>query len=135
MLKYTLCLLLICVFTSINAAFAQQDSTVQKYTYTETLPVFEGGEQAMFRFVMSNIKLPKNPPKGTVVLSYVVEKDGAIADVQVVSGLSPTVNAACIKAVEKMSGKWVPGTQNGKKVPVRFTMPINIGPPKHKDRN
>lgn len=135
MLKYTFCLLLICVFTSINAAFAQQDSTVQKYTYTETLPVFKGGEQAMFRFLMSNLKLPKNPPNGIVVLSFVVETDGAIADVQIVSGLSAAVNAACIEAVEKMSGKWVLGTQNGKKVPVRFTVPINIGPPKHKDRN
>ncbi len=82
----------------------------------------------MFSFLGSHIKVPKNPPAGTVILSFIVEVDGSVDDVQVVQSLSPEVDASCIKAIYKMSGKWEPGMQNQKLVPVRFTIPIDMAP-------
>jgi TonB family protein len=116
----------------LSSAASAQDSTAvpaeETWTYVERVPRFKGGDAAMFRFLGSNIKLPKNPPAGTVILSFVVEVDGSVKDVEVVQSISPEVDAACLKAIYKMSGKWEPGMQNNKLVPVRFTVPIGITP-------
>ncbi|WP_299754137.1 energy transducer TonB [uncultured Pontibacter sp.] len=114
-----------------NSAFAQDSTVVSeeiKWTYTEQLPQFKGGDAAMFRFLSAKLKLPKNPPAGKVVISFVIGVDGSVNDVEVVQSISPQVDEACVNAVLKMNGRWQPGMQNNKLVPVRFTVPIFISP-------
>ena len=112
-------------------SFAQDTTAItskETWSYVERTPQFKGGDEAMFRFLGSAIKVPKNPPAGRVVLSFIVEVDGSVKDAEVVQSLSPEVDTACIQAIYKMSGKWEPGMQNNKLVPVRFTIPIDIAP-------
>jgi protein TonB len=81
---------------------------------------YPGGPKAWTKFLERNLSnnLPQeavdNGIEGTVMLRFVVDVDGAISDITVVSGPKEYQDAA-IKAIRK-SGKWEPALQNGHKV-------------------
>ncbi|WP_347158485.1 M56 family metallopeptidase [Pontibacter chitinilyticus] len=105
-------------------------SKEKPYTYVEQMPQFEGGETEMMKFLAKNIRYPKQAQeagiKGLVVLSFVVEKDGSLHDISVLKPLGDGTDEEAIRVVKMMKGKWSPGRQNGKAVPVRYTMPIRF---------
>ena len=109
------------------AAQQSTDSTASKqvYAYVEQMPQYEGGFEAMIQHVSSNLSY-SGQKKGKVVISFVVAADGTIDDVQVVKSIEPALDEACVKAVYATNGKWTAGSQDGKKVPVRFVLPINF---------
>ncbi|OKL39920.1 hypothetical protein A3841_16235 [Pontibacter flavimaris] len=102
----------------------------QPYTFVEQMPVFEGGEEEMMKFLGKNIRYPKQAQdsgtEGLVVLSFVVENDGSLHDITVLKSLGDGTDEEATRVVKMMEGKWSPGRQNGKAVPVRYTMPIRF---------
>lgn len=116
-----------------NDAAEAQMPTYKKekaYAYVEQMPEFKGGEQEMFRFLGENIRYPKTAQEagteGLVVLSFVIEKDGTVNDVQVLKKLGMGTDEEAMRVVELMNGKWQPGKQDGQPVPVRYTLPIRF---------
>lgn len=96
----------------------------------ERMPAFPGGQQALFKFLSENVKYPPEAKKsgiqGRVVLQFTVDKEGAITDIEVVrSGGHPSLDNEAVRVI-KMMPKWEPGTQRGKPVRVRYTMPVNF---------
>lgn len=81
---------------------------------------YPGGPKAWIKFLERNLfnNLPQDAVDqgiaGTVTLRFVVDVDGAISDITVVSG-PEEYRAAAISAIRK-SGKWEPALQNGHKV-------------------
>jgi len=63
--------------------------------------------------------------KGTIELSFVIDKNGNLTDITVVRDLSHGTGEAAIKALKK-SKKWNPAVQNGRTVPVRYSLPIRL---------
>ena len=63
--------------------------------------------------------------KGTVQVSFVVEKDGSLTDIKVVRDLSYGTGQAAINLLKKAK-KWSPGIQNGRPVRVAYTLPIRL---------
>ena len=59
----------------------------------------------------------------TVIVEFIVLKDGTVSDAHAIFGSDPVLNEAAVKAVEK-SPKWTPGEQNGEKKNVRLTVPV-----------
>ncbi|MCX2739901.1 energy transducer TonB [Pontibacter anaerobius] len=115
-------------------ALAQkQDTDEPIYTYVEQMPVFEGGMGAMMQFIGSQVTYSNTQPEGMVVLSFIVDKDGSVDSVHVVKSLDPALDAACVNAVNAMSGKWTSGVQKGEPVAVRFTLPVKFGKSDLKD--
>lgn len=100
------------------------------YTFVEQMPVFEGGDAGLMKFLGINIRYPKQAQEagteGLVVLGFVVEADGSLHDITVLKSLGGGTDEEAIRVVEMMDGKWSPGRQNGKAVPVRYTMPIRF---------
>ncbi|RDV14371.1 TonB family protein [Pontibacter diazotrophicus] len=94
----------------------------------EQMPEFPGGEQKMLNWLSRNIKYPKSMRKekvqGLVVLSYVVEENGSIGEVEVVKELHPAADAEAVRMLNSMPA-WKPGLQEGKPIDVRYTLPIN----------
>lgn len=86
-------------------------------------------EMKMLQFIYSTIKYPAfarmNGIEGTAYLVFVVEKDGSITDIVTKRGLCDEIQAECERVVRSMP-KWHGGTQNGKPVRVKFTMPIKF---------
>ncbi|OKL39919.1 TonB family protein [Pontibacter flavimaris] len=129
-LKHLTAAVLISMATMAAAPAAMAQSTDKPYTYVEQMPVFKGGEAEMMKFLGSNIKYPEDAVKagveGLVVLSFVIDASGSVGDVKVVKSLSGSTDAEATRVVKMTDGKWQPGKQNGKAVPVVYTLPIKF---------
>lgn len=99
------------------------------YEFVDTEPEFPGGEQNMYQYIINNIKYPEtakeNNIQGRVYVKFVVTKDGNITDVEIARSVESSIDAEAIRVIKSMP-KWKPGTQRGKPVNVRFTLPIKF---------
>lgn len=103
------------------------DTGPEIVTFAEQMPVFEGGEGEMMKFLEKNIDYPpvakENGIEGRVVLSFIVDKDGNISNIEVMKKLGWGLEEEAVRVVKKMP-PWRPGKQNGKPVVVKFMLPI-----------
>ena len=93
-------------------------------------PKFQGGDIDDFAlWVNSQVVYPVANRSGresrTVIVEFIVLKDGTVSDAHAIFGSDPVLNEAAVKAVEK-SPKWTPGEQNGEKKNVRLTVPVEF---------
>lgn len=100
------------------------------YPYVQKMPEFVGGEKAMYEFLKSHIIYPKlaweNNIEGTVLLEFVVEKDGSISNIRpLVSANFSELDAEAIRVV-KLFPKFIPGMQMGKPMRVYYKLPIKF---------
>lgn len=101
----------------------------QIFTVVEQQPEFEGGYEAMMRFIQKNMRYPASARRmgvdGTVYVQFVVAKDGSISEVKTIRGISADCDKEAERVVNLMPN-WKPGKQNGKAVFVRFVLPIKF---------
>jgi periplasmic protein TonB len=101
----------------------------QIFTVVEQQPEFEGGYEAMMRFIQKNMRYPASARRmgvdGTVYVQFVVAKDGSISEVKTIRGISADCDKEAERVVNLMPN-WKPGKQNGKSVFVRFVLPIKF---------
>ncbi len=97
------------------------------YEICEVMPQFPGGEQAMMKFVSSNVHYPEEAKdkgiNGRVLVSFVVEKDGSVTEVEVRKGIGKICDEEAVRVVKAMP-KWTPGMQDGKPVRVHYNLPF-----------
>jgi periplasmic protein TonB len=93
------------------------------------MPSFPGGETEMLKYLGKNIRYPAAAQRagveGLVVLSFVVSKTGEISEIQVIKNLGAGTDEEAVRVVKTMP-KWTPGKQNGRTVPVRYTLPVRF---------
>lgn len=100
------------------------------FVVVEKMPEFPGGQQALFKYLSENVKYPviaqENGIQGRVICQFVVNKDGAIVDVEVArtSG-DASLDKEAVRVIKSMP-KWKPGQQRGKPVRVKYTVPVNF---------
>ncbi len=94
----------------------------------EVQPQYRGGEAAMFKYMMENMRYPEESEKarqeGRVVVGFTVTADGGVEDIKIKRSVSPSLDAEAMRVVSGMSGSWQPGSVDGK--PVRCTMAIPV---------
>lgn len=99
------------------------------YEYTDEMPEFPGGEAALHKFLLENIKYPPNAREsciqGRVMVSFVVEKDGSVSNVRVVRSVDPYLDGEAARVVSIMP-KWKPGKVSGQPVRTRYTLPVQF---------
>ena len=99
------------------------------FTHVEQMPQYPGGEKEMMAYLSKNIKYPviaqEQGIQGTVVLRFVVGKNGEVTDVTVMRSLDPSCDKEAQRVVKSMP-KWVPGKQNGNPVLVYYTLPVRF---------
>lgn len=99
------------------------------FDVVEQMPSFPGGQGALMQYLANNIKYPvvaqENGVQGRVVVSFVVERDGSITDVQVVRSVDPSLDREAQRVVKSMP-KWIPGKQNGQAVRVKYNVPVSF---------
>lgn len=99
------------------------------YDVTETLPQFPGGQGVMLKYLADNIKYPASAVKakkqGRVIVGFIVQKDGSITHAKIVRSIDPELDAEALRVVKGMP-KWTPGTQLGKPVSVKYTLPVKF---------
>ena len=87
----------------------------------------------LLSFLYGNFKYPGGCSnccvEGTVVISFVIEKDGTISDIKIVRGLAAGMGEAAAEAVREMIRqgiRWTPGRQQEVPVRVQYNVPIRI---------
>lgn len=99
------------------------------FTIVEKMPSFPGGIESLFSYLGQNIEYPDMAKdariEGKVYITFVVDRDGSIADVQVLRGIGGGCDEEAIRVVKGMP-KWDPGEQRGKAVRVQYNLPINF---------
>ena len=97
------------------------------YNCVEQMPEFPGGNAAMMNFIAKNLKYPKEQLdagiQGRVVIKFYVDTLGNVCEPTIVRGKDPALDREAIRLVNSFP-QFSPGTLNGKKVKVWFTVPI-----------
>ena len=108
----------------LDVAISTEDTVFQ---IVDEMPQFQGGDQAMFTYLSENIKYPEEAKDkgiaGRVFISFVVEKDGSVSDVEVKRGIGGGCDNEAVRVVKAMP-KWKPGKKDGKPVRVSYMLPI-----------
>ena len=104
-------------------------NTGKTFDVVEEMPQFPGGPAALFEFLSKNIQYPKDAEKaklqGRVIVTFVVKKDGSIADAKVVKSVAPSLDAEALRVINAMPN-WTPGRQGGQPVNVKYTVPLTF---------
>jgi periplasmic protein TonB len=115
-------------------SYAQTDSVVtdnEIFVVNEQEPEYPGGIAEFYKFVVKEMKYPKDAQKekqqGKVFVEFIVEKDGTVNqnEVKVIKGVHPSIDAEAIR-VMKLSPKWRPVKKDGRSVRMRMVMPFSF---------
>ena len=106
-----------------------KEEETKVFDVVEVMPTFPGGQQALFEWLSKNIKYPvvaeENGVQGRVIVTFVVERNGSITDVQVAKSVDPSLDKEAVRVVKAMP-HWIPGKQNGSAVRVKYTVPVTF---------
>jgi TonB family protein len=101
----------------------------QIFFIVEEMPEFPGGESELRKFIANNIKYPEvaqqNGIQGRVYVTFVVDKNGEVANARIARGVDPELDREALRVVNSLP-QWTPGKQRGKEVNVSYTVPINF---------
>ena len=102
----------------------------QPFLIAETMHSFQGGDLNTFRtWVQQNVRFPQialeNGIQGRVVLSFVIEKDGRLTNIQVLQTPDRSLSEEAVRVLSK-SPKWSPGKQRNQVVRVKYTLPVDF---------
>jgi periplasmic protein TonB len=109
-----------------SAKNASVDSPSKVFARVEKESQFPGGSPAWLRYLNDHLVYPKKAVRkkieGTVVLQFIVNKDGSIADLTVLTG-DPILAEAAEQAMADCP-RWIPAEQYGRKVRSYKKQPI-----------
>jgi TonB family protein len=95
----------------------------------EKMPEYPGGDLALRKFIAQNVSYPVDAQKqriqGKVYVTFVININGDVEQARVARGVHPSLDAEALRVVKAMK-KWTPGMQDGEKVNVNYTVPINF---------
>jgi protein TonB len=90
---------------------------------------FVGGVPEMTKFIQSHVTYPEEAmlfgDQGTVYVSFVVEPDGSITNIDIARGVTPALDREA-KRVVRAFPNWTPGELNFRKVRTRVRLPITF---------
>jgi periplasmic protein TonB len=89
----------------------------------DAMPEPYGGAAAWSRFLQKNLRYPETEAQGRVIISFIIERDGRLTDLQVVRGVVSELDREALRVL-KLAPAWKPGLQAGKPVRVKYTIPI-----------
>jgi protein TonB len=116
------------------------------FTVVENMPTFPGcadlptegerkkcSDNKLLKYVYQNLKYPtiarENGIEGLVVARFIVGKDGKIQNIEIVKGIGGGCGEELERVLNSMNDmpqNWKAGEQRGRKVPVRFNIPIRF---------
>ena len=119
---------------SSSSAFMSADTTVQAaadsiFKTVDEPASYPGGMDALVKFLQHNVRYPasarKNGEQGSVFVSMLVDKSGALSDFEIIKGVSESLDQEALRVVALFPG-WIPGKNKGAVVRSRFVLPIKF---------
>lgn len=96
------------------------------YSSVEIMPKFPGGDTELDKYIKRNLKYPESAEGNGRVRIYVkcyIDTFGNICSPRIERGATPAFDEEALKVVNILP-KFIPGEHCGKKVNVRYTIPI-----------
>lgn len=95
----------------------------------EEQPGFEGGMDAFYKYVGAEIRYPLSARsegiEGRLFAQFVIERDGSIANIEVLKGIHEDCNQEAIRVMESVTG-FKAGSQRGRSVRTKMLLPIQF---------
>ena len=95
--------------------------------FAEQMPEFPGGQEVLNAYLAKEVKYPEvakaHGVSGTVVVEFVVERDGSISNATIKTPLFPPCDEEVLRVISSMP-KWIPARNKG--VPVRSFSQIPV---------
>lgn len=115
--------------TTLEKAIEVAPPTNDIFLAVEQQPEYPGGLEALRSFLTNNLHYPRTAASagiaGRVYVSFIVNSDGSLTDVQVQKGIGFGCDEEAIRVLQKMP-RWRPGKQAGRAVRVKYTLPISF---------
>lgn len=116
---------------SIDDSKSQNSTVVQKAEKADTtidkMPEFPGGQEAMSKFIIDNVKYPETAKKsgteGKVFVTFTVAKTGKLEKIRISQKGNELLDNEAIRVMSAMPN-WTPGEDKGAPVDVEMTLPI-----------
>ena len=113
--------------STLNDSTATEENMI--FGLIEQQPEFPGSEAALMKFIKDNLRYPADAARdsiqGRVTLSFAVEEDGSITNVEVMRSPDERLTKEAIRVIQMMP-RWMPGKQRGKPVRVKYLLPISF---------
>lgn len=120
---------LLCINVTVAQEPIVKDSLRRNEEFVEIMPEYPGGNEALYKFLGSNFKYPKQDRKngieGKIITKFMVDTNGYVQNISIIKSLSATSDAEAIRVLQLMP-RWKPGMQENKKVNVYLTLPIKL---------
>lgn len=106
---------------------APSTNTIYKGTFGVEAS-FPGGINKFRTFIADNYKVPSSFNKDVlfIELIFVIEKDGSMTDIRMVSKGDKALEKEAIRVLKAMNKKWTPGKVNGEIVRSEKRLPLQI---------
>jgi protein TonB len=95
----------------------------------DRLPEYPGGMKKFYDYVGSSIEkseINENLSSVSVIMGFVIEKDGSMSDIRVLRGSDKSLEKEAIRVLKSLRVKWSPGYLDGEKVRTQYTLPIKV---------
>lgn len=117
-------------FGNFNICVGQNGTEEEMvFMVVEKMPEYPGGVPALRNDIAKNIAYPakakENGIEGTVYLRFIVEKDGSIGKVELLSGVDKLLDNEAIRVIKHFK-RFKPAMNKGKKVRFWFSIPIKF---------
>ncbi|MFA4868236.1 MAG: TonB family protein [Pedobacter sp.] len=100
-----------------------------KYTSLYQPATFKGGMDNFYSYIKRSVNYPKdamkNDIRGKVFLSFIIDTDGSLTNIEVIRKLYPSLDTEALSVIEN-SPKWIPAKIHGLPVKMKFNVPISF---------
>lgn len=116
---------------SIDVSSLREERVIKEDTFIfieDFFPSYPGGFDAMQKFLIENLRYPNIEAcvEGRVILRFVVKKDGAIENIEVLKSLHPDFDKEALRVVRLMP-KWNPAINDkGDTIDYQLILPIKF---------
>lgn len=154
-MRFYLLIIFVASFYQIGFAQNVEDKSNLTYTIAEKMPYFEGGDEAIFKFIYSNLKFPVSAKElrltGTVIVSFLIKDNGFLDSIKIGRPINgeilikeklitkefynknkSLIETACNEMNEealrivKLMPAWIPGTEKGNPIHVWYGVPVKF---------
>jgi protein TonB len=111
-----------------NGSAVDYGTTVVNSAILDKLPEFPGGIAKFYNYIGKNFESPEiNGDRNIrVFVSFVVEKDGSMTDIQVKNNPGYGLDKEAIRVLKSLKTKWTPGMIGSKPVRTSYNLPITV---------
>ena len=115
--------------TRAEKSDSKKELTGKVYEIVDQMPEYPGGLTALMNYLRANIRYPEAAQKagieGRVVVSFIVEPNGSVSNVEIVRSVDTDLDQEALRVVRQMP-KWKPGKHDGSTVRFKYHLPIKF---------